>query len=241
MTTDAHPTQLPGSDVQTESAAPDTSVSESATPAAPEAPAQPVAPTPTPVYAPPQATVPQVTLPQATVPPAPAADASPAYAAAQATASQPTVSQPTVQYTSPYTGSTPLAQQAQQAQQLQQAPQPGGYAVPPQGGYAAPPQAPYYAVPGHLDPEPGKNSYGFAIASFVIGIASILSAWTFVAPIVGLVLGILALRRNTKERTLALWGVWLNGAMLAFAAVGLVLLIGLTSFGFFAGAASYGF
>ncbi len=204
MTTDAHPTQLPGSDVQTESAAPDTSVSESATPAAPEAPAQPVAATPTPVYAPPQATA----------------------------------SQPTVQYTSPYTGSTPLAQQAQQSQQ---APQPGGYAVPPQGGYAAPPQAPYYAVPGHLDPAPGKNSYGFAIASFVIGIASILSAWTFVAPIVGLVLGILALRRNTKERTLALWGVWLNGAMLAFAAVGLVLLIGLTSFGLFAGAASYGF
>lgn len=236
MTTDAHPTQLPGSDVQTESAAPDTSVSESATPAAPEAPAQPVAATPKPVYAPPQATVPQVTLPQVTVPPAPAADASPAYAAAQATASQ-----PTVQYTSPYTGSTPLAQQAQQAQQSQQAPQPGGYAVPPQGGYAAPPQAPYYAVPGHLDPAPGKNSYGFAIASFVIGIASILSAWTFVAPIVGLVLGILALRRNTKERTLALWGVWLNGAMLAFAAVGLVLLIGLTSFGLFAGAASYGF
>ncbi|KAM9867127.1 hypothetical protein ACIFOC_00042 [Leucobacter aridicollis] len=194
MTTDAHPTQLPGSDVQTESAAPET-------------PAQPVAPTPTPVYAPPQATA----------------------------------SQPTVQYTSPYTGSTPLAQQAQQAQQSQQAPQPGGYAVPPQGGYAAPPQAPYYAVPGHLDPAPGKNSYGFAIASFVIGIASILSAWTFVAPIVGLVLGILALRRNTKERTLALWGVWLNGAMLAFAAVGLVLLIGLTSFGLFAGAASYGF
>lgn len=118
------------------------------------------------------------------------------------------------------------------------------YAVPPQapqGHYGVPPQAPQFAVPASMNPAPGKNAYGFSVASFVIGIASILSAWTFVAPIVGLVLGILALRRNTTERTLALWGVWLNGAMLAFAAIGLVLFIGLASFGAFASAASYGF
>ena len=55
----------------------------------------------------------------------------------------------------------------------------------------------------------------FAITSFVLGIASIVSSWTFIAPIAGLVLGILALRRNTSERTLALWGVWMNAIMLA--------------------------
>ncbi|KAM9861837.1 hypothetical protein ACI1US_02297 [Leucobacter sp. BZR 635] len=97
-----------------------------------------------------------------------------------------------------------------------------------------------YAVPGQQyqlsQPAPGKNAHGYTIASFVIGIASIVSGWTFVAPIVGLVLGVLALRRNTPERTLALWGVWLNGVILAIAVLGVLLLIALASFGLLAGA-----
>ncbi|MBP6685331.1 MAG: hypothetical protein KA158_07895 [Leucobacter sp.] len=79
------------------------------------------------------------------------------------------------------------------------------------------------------------------MASFVIGIASIIGGWTLIAPAVGLVLGILALRRNTTERTLALWGVWLNGVILAFAAIGIVIVIALASFGMLAGTmASFG-
>lgn len=159
----------------------------------------------------------------------------PPQIAVPATGVQPTLTQPTQ---APYTGAQPTQPQYAVPPQASQAPQ-----VPqaPQGQYGVPPQAPQYAVPASMNPAPGKNAYGFSVASFVIGIASILSAWTFVAPIVGLVLGILALRRNTTERTLALWGVWLNGAMLAFAAIGLVLFIGLVSFGAFASAASYGF
>ena len=75
----------------------------------------------------------------------------------------------------------------------------------------------------------GDNARAFAITSFVLGIASVVSGWTFVAPIAGLILGIIALRRNTNERTLALWGVWLNGIMLALAALAIVafaLLLG---------------
>lgn len=106
-------------------------------------------------------------------------------------------------------------------------------------GNAVPPQAPHYASP--TEPQPGAHSYGFAIASFVIGIASIISGWTLIAPIVGLILGIIALRRYTAERTLALWGVWLNGVILAFAALGIVALIALTSFGLFAGTFAFGF
>ena len=236
MTTDAHTTQLPGSDIQSENSTPDTTAVPTPAPAtadsAPEVPtanaasAGPAAPA---AYAAPQVSVPQVSVPQVT---------SPQAAAQQATVPQVTLPQVAVPqaaapgaaptYAVPPTGSYGVPPQ-------------GGYAPTPQGGHPVPPQAPQYAVPGPLDPTPGKNSYGFAIASFVIGIASILSAWTFVAPIVGLVLGILALRRNTKERTLALWGVWLNGAMLAFAAIGLVLFIGLASFGIFSSAVSYGF
>ena len=72
---------------------------------------------------------------------------------------------------------------------------------------------------------PAKTPQGsaFAITSFVLGLASIVSGWTFFAPIVGLVLGILALRRGTSERTLALWGVWLNGVILALSLIGVVV------------------
>lgn len=72
---------------------------------------------------------------------------------------------------------------------------------------------------------PAQTSQGsaFAITSFVLGIASIVSGWTFFAPIAGLILGILALRRGTTERTLALWGVWLNGVMLALSLIGIVV------------------
>ncbi|MFC5338874.1 DUF4190 domain-containing protein [Leucobacter denitrificans] len=68
----------------------------------------------------------------------------------------------------------------------------------------------------------------FAVTSFVLGIASIVAGWTFVAPIVGLIFGIISLRRRTAERTLALWGVWLNAAMLA-----LSVLIGIVVVGIF--------
>lgn len=65
---------------------------------------------------------------------------------------------------------------------------------------------------------------GLAIASFVLGIVSVLSSWTFIAPIVGLILGVLALRRNAQERTLALWGVWMNAALLALTVIALLIL-----------------
>ncbi|MBL3691051.1 hypothetical protein D3226_13990 [Leucobacter chromiireducens subsp. chromiireducens] len=67
------------------------------------------------------------------------------------------------------------------------------------------------------------------MVGFVLGIASIVSSWTFIAPIAGLILSILALRRGTTERTLALWGVWLNSIMLAFTAIG--ILIGAVALG----------
>lgn len=88
----------------------------------------------------------------------------------------------------------------------------------------AAPTVPPAAVP--TSAVPGREN-AFAITSFVLGIASIVSSWTFFAPIIGLVFGILALRRRTTERTLALWGVWLNAIMLAgtviFAGVALLL------------------
>lgn len=67
----------------------------------------------------------------------------------------------------------------------------------------------------HPAPHTDDAGRGMAIASFVIGLASIVSGWTFFAPLTGLILGIIALRRRSAERTLAIWGVALNGAILA--------------------------
>lgn len=105
--------------------------------------------------------------------------------------------------------------------------------------YAATAQQPaptQYATP---QPRPeGSTSNSFAITSFVLGIASIVSSWTFIAPIIGLIFGILALRRGTKERTLALWGVWLNGVMLALTALIVLGFVALAGFGILSGLAS---
>ncbi|UOE44674.1 DUF4190 domain-containing protein [Agromyces larvae] len=56
---------------------------------------------------------------------------------------------------------------------------------------------------------------GFSIAALVLGLVSIFAGFTFIVPIVGLVLGILALRREPQSRTMAIWGIVLNGVMLA--------------------------
>lgn len=78
-----------------------------------------------------------------------------------------------------------------------------------------------------------EESRGFAITSFVLGIASVVSGWTLIAPITGLIFGIIALRRRTSDRTLALWGVWLNGVMLAFTALMALVVLALVAFGLF--------
>ncbi|WP_350347065.1 DUF4190 domain-containing protein [Agromyces sp. G08B096] len=69
---------------------------------------------------------------------------------------------------------------------------------------------------GAVVPEETK---GFSIASLVLGIVSIVAGFTFFVPIAGLVLGILALKREPASRTMAIWGVVLNGVLLAGAAL----------------------
>lgn len=54
-----------------------------------------------------------------------------------------------------------------------------------------------------------------SITSFVLGLASILFSWTFVAPLAGLVVGILALGREPYGKSFAVWGIVLNAIMLA--------------------------
>ncbi|MBT2533579.1 DUF4190 domain-containing protein [Arthrobacter sp. ISL-48] len=70
---------------------------------------------------------------------------------------------------------------------------------------------------------------GLSIASMVLGICSIFLGWTFIAPIVGFVLGIIGLQREPAAKGMAVTGVILNGLMLLGWA--LLFLFGLSMLG----------
>jgi len=61
---------------------------------------------------------------------------------------------------------------------------------------------------------PVAESTGFSIASLVLGLVSIVASYTFIVPAAGLVLGIMALKREPASRTMAIWGIVLNAVML---------------------------
>lgn len=77
---------------------------------------------------------------------------------------------------------------------------------------AAGPASPYAVTPAAASADEQR---GFAISSLVLGLVSIVAGFTFVVPVAGLVLGILALKREPSARTMAIWGIVLNGVMLA--------------------------
>lgn len=56
---------------------------------------------------------------------------------------------------------------------------------------------------------------GLGTASLVLGICSLLAGWTFFAPVVGLVLGIMSRGREPLARGRAGWGILLNLVALA--------------------------
>lgn len=68
---------------------------------------------------------------------------------------------------------------------------------------------------------------GLGTASLVLGICSLLAGWTFVAPVVGLCLGIASRSREPLARGRAGWGILLNLVALAvWILVGVLLVVG---------------
>ena len=60
-----------------------------------------------------------------------------------------------------------------------------------------------------------KKNSGMAVASFVLGLCSLLLFWTFVVPILAIVFGIIGLNQIKKDKNLegkamALWGICLG-------------------------------
>ncbi|WP_306232598.1 DUF4190 domain-containing protein [Agrococcus beijingensis] len=53
-----------------------------------------------------------------------------------------------------------------------------------------------------------------SIVSLVLGLASIFIGGSILVPIAGIVVGVMARKREPAGRTMALWGIWLSVAML---------------------------
>ncbi|WP_374008238.1 DUF4190 domain-containing protein [Leifsonia sp. LS-T14] len=68
-----------------------------------------------------------------------------------------------------------------------------------------------YAVPIHIAPPAPK---GLSVASMVLGLISIAFGFTFVLPLIGLILGMIGLRREPAGRGMAITGVVLSGLIL---------------------------
>jgi uncharacterized membrane protein len=79
-----------------------------------------------------------------------------------------------------------------------------------------------------MDIQTASQRTGLGTASLVLGICSLLAGWTFVAPVVGLCLGIASRGREPAARGRAGWGILLNVVALA---VWILLAVAATAFG----------
>jgi hypothetical protein len=81
----------------------------------------------------------------------------------------------------------------------------------------------------HPPPLPSANSSSgaLAVASFVLGLIALITGLFVIGGVVGLIgliLGIVHLKKGrTRDRTLAIWGISLSAAGLAFAATVLMI------------------
>ena len=74
---------------------------------------------------------------------------------------------------------------------------------------------------------------GLSIASLVIGIVSFFAGFTFVVPLIGIVLGVMGRRREQAGRGMALAGIWINAAILVVWAIITVIAIVVIAAGLF--------
>lgn len=69
--------------------------------------------------------------------------------------------------------------------------------------------------------QPAGGAYGasepktLSVVALVLGLASIFIGGSILVPIAGIIVGVMARKREPAGRTMALWGIWLSVAMLA--------------------------
>lgn len=56
---------------------------------------------------------------------------------------------------------------------------------------------------------------GMSVASMVLGLVSIFFGWTFLVPLLGLILGLVGVKKEPAGKGMAVTGIILNGLMIA--------------------------
>lgn len=72
---------------------------------------------------------------------------------------------------------------------------------------------------------------GMSVASMVLGLVSIFFGWTFLVPLLGLILGLIGLKKEPAGKGMAVTGVILNGLMITGWVLLVMLLLGVGMFG----------
>ncbi|GAB2713953.1 DUF4190 domain-containing protein [Arthrobacter bambusae] len=75
----------------------------------------------------------------------------------------------------------------------------------------APQGYPYAQVAVYVQPQPK----GMSVASMVLGLVSIFFGWTFLVPLLGLILGLVGIKKEPAGKGMAVTGIILNGLMIA--------------------------
>lgn len=87
------------------------------------------------------------------------------------------------------------------------------------------------STPATAAPSDPATSTAKGTASLVLGICSLFAGWTFFAPAIGLILGIVSLRGEPRARTQATWGIALNAIAVS---IWIILTILALTFGWIA-------
>jgi len=66
---------------------------------------------------------------------------------------------------------------------------------------------------------------GLSISSFVVGLSSLIIGWTFLVPIVAIILGVFGLKKEPAGRRFAIAGIVLGGISLIFGALLVIFCI----------------
>jgi hypothetical protein len=64
-----------------------------------------------------------------------------------------------------------------------------------------------------------------SISSFVLGLVSIIFGFIVFVPLVGLVLGIRAVKKEPAARGFAIAGIWINAVMLGLVVIAIVIVM----------------
>lgn len=95
--------------------------------------------------------------------------------------------------------------------------------------------APSTTTPATTAPSVAATSTAKGTASLVLGICSVFAGWTFFAPAIGLILGIVSLRGEPRARTQAGWGIALNAIAMS---IWIIVTILALTFGWIAATSS---